>query len=56
MKVSEGGGKETEQENIEVLEMKFPDALLAVKKGDIRDAKTILLLQFALINRLLEEK
>ncbi|MFP5384500.1 MAG: NUDIX domain-containing protein [Bacteriovoracia bacterium] len=55
-RVSQGGGKESEQENIEVLEMSFPDALLAVKKGDIRDAKTILLLQFAVINRLLEEK
>ena len=47
MKVSEGGGVEGEQENIEVLEMEFSDALAMIKSGEIRDGKTIMLLQYA---------
>lgn len=50
-KVNEGGGVEGE-ENIEVLELPFTKALDMVKTGEIRDAKTIMLLQHALINRL----
>ena len=55
MKVSEGGGLEAEQENIEVLEMKFPEALKLFYAGEIKDAKTIILLQHALIHKLLME-
>ncbi|MEO1486373.1 MAG: GDP-mannose pyrophosphatase NudK [Bacteroidota bacterium] len=47
MKVSEGGGAEDETENIEVLELSFIDALEMVKTGEIKDAKTIMLLQYA---------
>ena len=50
-KVNEGGGVEGE-ENIEVLELPFTKALEMVKTGEIRDAKTIMLLQHAQINRL----
>ena len=50
MKVSEGGGSEEESENIEVLEYSFGKAIEMIKTGEIRDAKTIMLLQYALIN------
>jgi len=54
MKVGEGGGADDETENIEVLEMPFVNALELLKNGEIRDAKTIMLLQWAQINNLLE--
>ncbi len=53
MKVSEGGGAADEQENIEVLELDFKEALNMIKNGNIKDAKTIMLLQHAQINQLL---
>lgn len=53
MKVSEGGGLEHEQEDIEVLEYLFDDAFKMIANGEIKDAKTILLLQYAKINSLL---
>ncbi|MBN3861958.1 NUDIX domain-containing protein [Pseudomonas frederiksbergensis] len=46
-KVSEGGGLEEETEELEVLEWKFDDALAAFYRGEICDAKTIMLLQYA---------
>lgn len=49
-KVNEGGGVESEQENIEVLEMKFDQAFDMIATGEIRDAKTIMLLQYARLN------
>lgn len=49
MKVSQGGGADDETENIEVLEMGFKEALDMAKSGEIRDAKTIMLLQYAQI-------
>ena len=53
MKVSEGGGLEHEQEDIEVLELSLDDAFSMIASGDIKDAKTIMLLQYAKINQLL---
>jgi len=53
MKVSEGGGKEEETEEIEVLEIDFNKALLMIDNGIIKDAKTILLLQYARLHNLL---
>ncbi|SKC17081.1 GDP-mannose pyrophosphatase NudK [Dyadobacter psychrophilus] len=53
MKVSEGGGSVQEQENIEVMELRFNEALNMVKTGEIKDAKTIMLLQYAQLNQLL---
>ncbi|GIZ10135.1 GDP-mannose pyrophosphatase NudK [Flavobacterium sp. UMI-01] len=50
MKVSEGGGLEKEQEEIEVLEWPFDKAYQMIATGEIKDAKTILLLQYAKIN------
>ena len=54
MKISEGGGAEDESENIEVLEMDFNQALALVQTGKIKDAKTIMLLQYAQINQIFE--
>ena len=47
MKVSDGGGLAHENENIEVLELPFSEALQMVKTGEIKDGKTIMLLQYA---------
>ena len=52
MKVSDGGGAEDETENIEVLELNFDEAITMVSKGEIKDAKTIMLLQYAKLNGL----
>ena len=49
-KVNEGGGVDHEQENIEVLEVPFEKAWKMVASGEIRDAKTIMLLQYAKLN------
>jgi len=54
MKISDGGGLEEEQENIEVLELPFDEAFDMIKNGDIRDGKTIMLLQHAKIHNLIE--
>lgn len=53
MKVHEGGGIELEQEDIEVLEMEFEKAFSMIGSGEIRDAKTIMLLQYLKINQIL---
>ncbi|SEO77129.1 nudix-type nucleoside diphosphatase, YffH/AdpP family [Flavobacterium sp. CF108] len=53
MKVSEGGGLDAEQENIEVLEYTFDEAYAMIESGEITDAKTILLLQHAKIKNLI---
>lgn len=52
MKVSEGGGLAEEQENIEVLEYDFEVAYAMIADGQIKDGKTIMLLQFAKLNQL----
>ncbi|MCI9845873.1 NUDIX domain-containing protein [Flavobacterium pectinovorum] len=53
MKVSEGGGLDAEQENIEVLEFTFDEAYAMIESGEITDAKTIMLLQHAKIKGLI---
>jgi nudix-type nucleoside diphosphatase (YffH/AdpP family) len=52
-KVSEGGGLEEETEDIEVLEYTLDEAMDMIKTGEIKDAKTILLLQHAKLTKLL---
>lgn len=42
---SDGGGLPEEGEDVEVLEMSFPEALTAIRSGEIIDGKTIMLLQ-----------
>ena len=53
MKVSDGGGLDSEQENIEVLEYTFDEAYAMIESGEIVDAKTIILLQHAKIKGLI---
>ena len=49
MQVSDGGGLDHEQENIEVMELPFAQALAMIESGEIKDAKTIMLLQYVQI-------
>ncbi len=53
MKVSDGGGVEHEEENIEVIEMNIDEALKMVDTGEIKDGKTIILLQYSRLHNLL---
>ncbi|MBC8111345.1 MAG: GDP-mannose pyrophosphatase, partial [Verrucomicrobia bacterium] len=54
MKTGDGGGHAEEQENIEVLEIPFEETLGMITNGQIKDGKTIMLLQYARINKLIE--
>ena len=49
-RTSAGGGNANEGEDIEVLELRFDRAMAMVSSGEIRDAKTIMLLQYAALN------
>jgi nudix-type nucleoside diphosphatase (YffH/AdpP family) len=51
-KVSDGGGHFDEGEDIEVLELPFIRAMEMVGTGEINDAKTVMLLQYAALNGL----
>jgi len=53
MKVHEGGGIDHEQEDIEVLEIPVEVAFKMINTGEIRDGKTILLLQYVKLNGIL---
>jgi nudix-type nucleoside diphosphatase (YffH/AdpP family) len=53
MRVGNGGGIEEEQEHIEVLEIPFDQAFAMINTGEIKDGKTIMLLQYALLKGLL---
>ncbi|EKM0668283.1 NUDIX domain-containing protein [Cronobacter turicensis] len=48
-----GGGVAQEGEDIEVVKMPIDDALRAVRDGEIVDAKTIMLLQYAALNAII---
>ncbi len=52
MKMGRGGGVEEETEEIEVLELPFKKAIQMIDTGEIKDGKTIMLLQYAQINKL----
>jgi GDP-mannose pyrophosphatase NudK len=54
MKSGEGGGLGHEQEDIEVLELGFDQALEMMQSGEIRDGKTIMLLQWAQLHKLMD--
>ncbi|OEK03585.1 GDP-mannose pyrophosphatase [Roseivirga sp. 4D4] len=54
MKVNDGGGSD-EEEDLEVLELPFDKAIEMVSTGEIKDAKTIILIQYAQINGLLDD-
>jgi len=53
MKVHEGGGLDQEQENIEVLELSIDRAMKMVDSGEIKDGKTIMLLQYIKLHQIL---
>jgi GDP-mannose pyrophosphatase NudK len=53
MKVHGGGGVPHEGEDIEVLEMNFQTALNMIENGEIKDAKTIMLLQYLRLKKIL---
>lgn len=53
MKIADGGGLEDEGEDIEVLELPFDKALAMIDSGEIKDAKTIMLLQHLRIKNIL---
>lgn len=51
MKINEGGGVD-EHEDIEVMELDFEKAYHQIETGEIKDGKTIMLLQYARLNNL----
>ncbi len=53
-RVSEGGGDKHEGEDIEVLEMPLSEAMALVENGGIIDAKTVMLIQHALLKGLMK--
>lgn len=50
-RVNDGGGVEAEGEDIEVLEIPLSVAMQKIENGDIRDGKTIMLLQHLALNQ-----
>ncbi len=50
MRIGAGGGVASEGEDIEVLELSIDEAMAMVADGRIVDAKTIMLLQYAVLN------
>jgi len=53
-RVAAGGGVHAEGEDIEVLEPTLDEALAMVASGEIADGKTIMLLQYAKLHRLVD--
>ena len=53
MKVTDGGGVEYEEENIEVLEISIERAIKMIDNGEIKDGKTIMLLQYIKLKNIL---
>jgi nudix-type nucleoside diphosphatase (YffH/AdpP family) len=53
MKVTAGGGIEQEEENIEVLEIDIDKAMSMIETGEIKDGKTIMLLQYVKLHQIL---
>ncbi len=53
MKVHEGGGIAHEQEEIEVLELPIETAIKMIETGEIKDGKTIMLLQYVRLQGIL---
>lgn len=53
MKINAGGGVDGEEENIEVLELSINEAIEMLDNGEIKDAKTIMLLQYIKLKNIL---
>jgi nudix-type nucleoside diphosphatase (YffH/AdpP family) len=54
-RVSDGGGVEAEGEDLEVIELTLTDAIKAMRRGEIVDAKTIMLLQHLALRELTDQ-
>ncbi len=54
LKMADGGGLLSDGEDIDILELNLDTALQMIESGDIMDGKTIMLLQYAKLARLLE--
>ena len=52
MKINEGGGIAHEEEDIEVLEISLDEAMRMMNTGEIKDGKTIMLLQYIKLHQL----
>jgi ADP-ribose pyrophosphatase len=50
-RVAEGGGLADEHEDLEVMEVALDEAATMIETGEIHDVKTILLVQWAMLNR-----
>jgi hypothetical protein len=55
-RIGAGGGLEHEGEDIEILEPTLDEALTMIERGEIIDAKTILLLHYAKLAGLMRNK
>jgi nudix-type nucleoside diphosphatase (YffH/AdpP family) len=55
-KVGDGGGSADEGEDIDVMQVSLSNAMTMISSGEIRDAKTIILLQYLAIRLLQEER
>ncbi|MGI8636992.1 MAG: NUDIX domain-containing protein [Segetibacter sp.] len=55
-KISNGGGLKEENEQIDVIELPFEEAFTKIQAGEIKDAKTVILLQYARLYLFAEEK
>lgn len=53
-KKSKGGGLAEEGESVTLMELPFDETIRMLECGEIKDAKTILLLQYALLKNLLQ--
>ncbi|MCB0471916.1 MAG: GDP-mannose pyrophosphatase NudK [Flavobacteriaceae bacterium] len=53
MQIGDGGGLEEEAEEIEVLELPFEKAFQMIETGEIKDAKTVILLQYLKIKAIM---
>lgn len=53
MRINDGGGLEQEQEEIEVLELQIDEAMKMIENGMIKDGKTIMLLQYVKLHKLI---
>ena len=54
MKISDGGGLATDHEQIDVVEMTWEEAKASLVSGEINDAKTIILIRYAIIHKLMD--
>jgi nudix-type nucleoside diphosphatase (YffH/AdpP family) len=54
LRVAEGGGVQTDGEDIDVVEVGIDEAMLMIERGEILDGKTIILLQYAKLHHLMD--